>query len=313
MAITFRQLRVFETVAQVLSYTAAAHQLHLSQPAVFTQIKQLEQTLGLPLFETIGKKIYLTDAGRELTGRSHLISTELAELTHVFNELKGVERGSLRFATSSTTMPFISKMLSGFFDEHPAISLKIDIATRETQLKHLENNDVEFVIMGRPPEQIYDVQVFMENPLVIVAPVDHPLVKRRSIPLVDVMDSEFIVRESGSTTRTSTERLFQEHALPLKTSIETASNESIKSCVAEGLGLGILSLHMLEPQLLTGKIAVLDVQEFPIIRHWHLVTRKGKKLSPSTRAFMDYVIQQTNGDWPLKNLYKLAGIKYVRG
>lgn len=313
MAITFRQLRVFETVAKVLSYTAAAHELHLSQPAVFTQIKQLEQTLGLPLFETIGKKIYLTEAGRELIERSHLISTELDELTQAFDELKGIERGSLRFATSSTTMPFISQMLSGFFDENPAISLKIDIATRETQLKHLENNDVEFVIMGRPPEQLYDVQVFMENPLVIVAPVNHPLVKRRSIPLIDVMDSEFIVRESGSTTRTSTERLFHEHALPLKTSIETASNESIKSCVAAGLGLGILSLHMLEPQLLTGKIAVLDVQEFPIIRHWHIVTRKGKKLSPSTRAFMDYVIQRSKGDWPLKNLYELAGIKYSRG
>ncbi len=220
MAITFRQLRVFETVAQVLSYTAAAHHLHLSQPAVFNQIKKLEEKLGLPLFETIGKNIYLTDAGRELFERSHLISTELYELTHAFNELKGIERGSLRFAASSTTMPFISQMLSGFFDDHPAISLKIDIATRETQLKHLENNDVEFVIMGRPPEQIYDVQVFMENPLVIVA---------------------------------------------------------------------------------------------PIIRYWHLVTRKGKKISPSARAFMDYVIQKSQGDWPLKNLYQLAGIAYARG
>lgn len=309
MAITFRQLKVFEAVAEELSYTSAAHILHLSQPAVFMQVKQLEETLGLPLFETVGKKIYLTDAGNELVIRSHSISAECDDLVHIFREMKGVERGSLRFATSSTTIPFISELLARFFKERPAIDLTIDIATREKQLAHLQNNDLEFVVMGRPPELTYEVRSFMENPLVIVAPIDHPLTKRRSIPLKDVVDNEFIVREAGSTTRMSTERLFQQHNLKLKTSIETASNESIKFMVASGLGLGVLSLHMLEQQLRNKNIAVLDVEGFPIIRHWHLVTRKGKKLSPAADAFMKFVVEQSTGSWPLKKLYKLAKIE----
>ena len=153
-----------------------------------------------------------------------------------------------------------------FFDEHPTISLKIDIATRETQLKHLENNDVEFVIKGAT--------------------------------------SGTDIRCSGVHGESSGDR--GSHR-------SSTSQASINSCVAAGLGLGILSLHMLEPQLLTCRIAVLDVQKFPIIRHWQLVTRKGKKLSPSARAFMDFVIQKSHGDWPLKNLYKLAGTAYARG
>lgn len=310
MAVTFRQLRVFEMVAEVLSYTEAANRLHQSQPAVFTQIKQLEETLGLPLFETIGRKIYLTDAGRELVQRSRNISTELDNLLHVFRELRGVERGSLRFATSSTTIPFISQLLQRFFEEHPAIDLKIDIATREGQLAHLENNDVEFVIMGRPPEQKFEVTPFMDNPLVIVAPANHALADRRNIPLEEVVDHEFIVREAQSTTRMSTERLFEEHGRQFKTRIETASNESIKSLVAAGLGLGVLSLHMLEPQLLTGRIRVLDVEGFPIVRRWCIVQRRGKKLSPSAQAFLEFVIRESSGDWPVRALYELAGIDW---
>lgn len=314
MAITFRQLEVFETVAKELSYTAAARSLHLSQPAVFAQIKLLEQTLKLPVFETVGKKVYLTEAGRDLLQRSNLISTEMDNIVQSFGELTGVEQGTLRFATSSTTIPFISQLLSKFFEQHPSILLKIDIATRERQLAHLDSNDVDFVIMGRPPKDKFDVVAFMDNPLVIVAPTHHPLVGRKKpIPIEEVVKSgEFIVREEGSTTRLSTERLFHEHNLKLKIRIETASNDSIKYSVAAGLGLGVLSLHMLEPLLRTNKIAVLNVENFPIIRHWHLVQRKGKKLSPAAKEFVNLVVKESTGRWPLKNLYKLAGLKYTR-
>lgn len=309
MSITFRQLKVFEAVAEELSYTAAARSLHLSQPAVFAQVKQLEEKLGLPVFETVGRRIYLTEAGAELLGRSHLISAEMEGLTTAFNELRGVNKGTLRFATSSTTIPFVSQLLAEFFQKHPAISLKIDIATREGQLTHLENNDVEFVIMGRPPEQKYDVIAFLENPLVIVAPTHHPLVGRRSIPLSEVVDSEFIVREQESTTRLFTERLFQQHGLTLKTSIETASNDAISYSVAAGLGLGVLSLHMLKPLLETRQIAVLDIEGFPIIRHWHVVQRKGKKLTPTAREFVRFVVENSARIWSLETLYELAGIE----
>jgi DNA-binding transcriptional LysR family regulator len=144
---------------------------------------------------------------------------------------------------------------------------------------------------------------------VVIAPPDHPLARRKKTPLAQLMEHEFVVRERGSGTRNAMERFFSAHRVELMASIETASNDSIKHAVAAGLGLGILSIHMIELELAAKRLAVLDVEHFPIMRHWYVVYRKGKRLSPVARTFKDFVVEQTEQIWPLRHLCKMAGFK----
>jgi DNA-binding transcriptional LysR family regulator len=310
MNITMRQLQIFQAVAQHRSYTAAATYLHLTQPAVFMQVKQLEESVGLPVFETIGKRLYLTGAGQELLRYSQIFSQQFEEMREVFANLQGIERGTLSLSTSGTAIPFTSQLLAAFFRDHPAISLNIDIANRAGLLDHLEANEVDLVIMGKPPDKMdLESEGFMANPLVVIAPPDHPLARRKKTPLAQLMEHEFVVRERGSGTRNAMERFFSAHRVELMASIETASNDSIKHAVAAGLGLGILSIHMIELELAAKRLAVLDVEHFPIMRHWYVVYRKGKRLSPVARMFKDFVVEQTEQIWPLRHLCKMAGFK----
>jgi DNA-binding transcriptional LysR family regulator len=312
MNITMRQLQIFQAVAQHRSYTAAAAYLHLTQPAVFMQIKQLEESVGLPVFETIGKRLYLTGAGQELLRYSQMFSQQFEEMREVFAHLQGVERGTLSLSTSGTAIPFTSQLLAAFFRDHPAISMNIDIANRAGLVSHLDANEVDLVIMGKPPDKMdLESEGFMANPLVVIAPPAHPLASRKKIPLTELMENEFVVRERGSGTRNAMERFFTAHRVELLASIETASNDSIKHAVAAGLGLGILSLHMIELELAAKRLVVLDVEHFPIMRHWYVVYRKGKRLSPVARIFKDFVVEQTERIWPLKRLFKMAGFKTV--
>jgi DNA-binding transcriptional LysR family regulator len=307
-----RQLQIFQSVAQHRSYTAAATHLHLTQPAVFMQIKQLEVSVGLPVFETIGKRLYLTGAGQELLRYSQIFSQQFEEMREVFAHLQGVERGTLSLSTSGTAIPFTSQLLAAFFRDHPAISMNIDIANRAGLVSHLDANEVDLVIMGKPPDKMdLESEGFMANPLVVIAPPAHPLASRKKIPLTELMENEFVVRERGSGTRNAMERFFTAHRVELLASIETASNDSIKHAVAAGLGLGILSQHMIELELAAKRLVVLDVEHFPIMRHWYVVYRKGKRLSPVARIFKDFVVEQTERIWPLKRLFKMAGFKTV--
>ena len=309
MNITIRQLNVFQAVARHLSYTDAAVELHLTQPAVFMQIKQLESVIGLPLFETVGKKLYLTAAGDELVWYSQIFTQQLEEMREVFASLQGIEHGTLTLSTSGTAIPFMSRLLAAFTKQHPAIKLNLNIANRAGLIHHIEANEVDLVIMGKPPDKMnVESQSFMENPLIVIAPPEHPLTRRKNIPLVELMQNEFVVRERGSGTRIAMERFFSEHSINLRTSMETASNESIKHAVSAGLGLGILSIHMLELELITQRVAVLDVEHFPIMRHWYLVYRQGKRLSPVAQAFKEFVVQEVEKIWLLRQLCKMGGI-----
>jgi DNA-binding transcriptional LysR family regulator len=276
------------------------------------QIKQLEVSVGLPVFETIGKRLYLTGAGQELLRYSQIFSQQFEEMREVFAHLQGVERGTLSLSTSGTAIPFTSQLLAAFFRDHPAISMNIDIANRAGLVSHLDANEVDLVIMGKPPDKMdLESEGFMANPLVVIAPPAHPLASRKKIPLTELMENEFVVRERGSGTRNAMERFFTAHRVELLASIETASNDSIKHAVAAGLGLGILSLHMIELELAAKRLVVLDVEHFPIMRHWYVVYRKGKRLSPVARIFKDFVVEQTERIWPLKRLFKMAGFKTV--
>jgi DNA-binding transcriptional LysR family regulator len=294
MNITFRQLKIFEAVARHLSFTRASQELHLTQPAVSMQIKQLEHAVGLPLFEQLGKKTYLTDAGREFGRYASGITAQLEELDQMVDELKGLKRGRLTIAVASTANYFVPRLLATFCRRHgDAVSVSLDVTNREQLLRSLAENRNDLVIMGQPPEGMTLVaERFLENPLVVIAPSGHPLADKKRIPMARLREETFLVREQGSGTRSAMERYFAANNLKLATPMEMSSNEAIKQGVEAGLGLGVVSLHTLAMELALKRLVVLDVAKFPIMRSWYIVYREGKRLSVVAQSFREFVLQE---------------------
>jgi DNA-binding transcriptional LysR family regulator len=292
--LTLRQLKVFEAVARHLNYTRAAEELHLTQPAVSMQVKQLEESLEVALFEQLGKRIHLTEAGRELLGYARTITQQLDELEGVLNRMKGLGGGRLRISVATTANYFIPTLLGSFSRRYPDVTVSLDVTNRETLLRQLAENTVDLVVMGQPPaEADVEAQAFMDNPLVVVAPPDHPLAKQKKIPLARIQEETFLVRESGSGTRIAMERFFSERGMRLKTGMEVGSNEAIKQSVQAGLGLGLLSRATIEQELTLKRLVVLDVADFPIMRHWYVVHRKGKRLSAAAEVFKRFLLKES--------------------
>jgi len=297
MNVTFRQLEVFEAVARLLSYTQASKELHLSQPAVSMQIKQLEDNLGLPLFEKLGRKIYLTEAGREMYHYCRTIAQQLEEAEEVLEQLKGLKRGRLEVTVATTANAFATRMLAMFRKQHEGVTVSLDVTNREHLLRQLADNEKDIAIMGRPPQEADLVtEPFADNPLVVVAAPDHPLAKMNSneyvIPLYRLQDQTFVVREQGSGTRTAMQRFFAEHDMSISSSMEMNENEAIKQSVQAGMGLGVVSIHTIELELETNRLVILNVEDFPIMRHWYLVHRKDKRLSPVAQSFKQFVLSE---------------------
>lgn len=295
MHLTLRQLKVFEAVARHLNYTRAAQELFLTQPAVSMQVQQLEDSLGVALFEQLGKRIHLTGAGQEVLAYARAITQQLDELEAVLNRIKGLSGGRLRISVATTANYFIPTLLGTFSRRYPDVTVSLDVTNRETLLRQLNDNIVDLVIMGQPPAEIdVEAQAFMENPLVIVAPREHPLAHQKKIPLKRLQEEVFLVREPGSGTRIAMERFFVERGMRLKTGMEVGSNEAIKQSVQARLGLGLLSRATVEQELTLKRLAVLDVAEFPIMRHWYIVHRRGKRLSAPAEAFKQFVLKEAN-------------------
>lgn len=293
MNISLRQLQIFEAVVRHMSYTRAAEELHLTQPAVSMQVRQLEEELGLPLFEKLGRGITLTEAGQELVPYSQGINRSLRELQDVMESLKGVSRGRLSVAVASTVNYFAPRLLAAFHRAYPGIALSLDVTNREQLVRLLEANAVDVVLMGQPPEGVeVESEAFMDNPLVVVAPPDHPLAGRRDIPLARMAEEVFVLREPGSGTRQAMDRFFSDQGIAIQRGMQMTRNEAIKQSVRAGLGLSVVSVHTIELELATGKLVVLDVAGFPIQRQWFLVYRKGKRLSPSAQAFRQFVLTE---------------------
>jgi DNA-binding transcriptional LysR family regulator len=295
MNITFRQLRLLEAVARNSSFTRASEELHLTQPAVSTQIKQLEEEVGLPLFEQMGKKIYLTEAGKEVYAFSRAIAEQFRDIESVLDDMKGVKRGTLSLTVTSTGKYFAPYLLAEFIKHHPGTQVHLEVTNREELVAQLQENIPDMAIMGAPPENMdLTAQAFMQNPLVITARPDHPLAQMSRIPLSRMEEETFILRESGSGTRNAVERFFKERGVRLNTSMEMSRNEAIKHAVMAGLGLGIVSLHTLEFELALSRIAILSVEGFPIMKEWYLVHRGGKRMSPIAQAFHEFVLNEAS-------------------
>jgi len=293
MNVTFRQLTLFESVARHLSFTRAAEELHLSQPAVSMQIRQLEDSVGSPLFEKTGKQISLTEAGREVFHYSQGINSQLVEMEGVIEALRGLSRGRLHIAVASTVNYFAPRLLAAFHQKYPGIHLELDVTNREKLIQALIDNSVDMVLMGQPPANVeVESEAFMDNPLVVVAPPEHPLCGEKAISVGRLAEEVFLMREPGSGTRQAMQRFFSEHAVEIRQGMKMTRNEAIKQAVRAGLGLGIVSTHTIELELETRRLIILDVDDFPIRRQWFLVYRKGKRLSPAGQAFRSFVLAE---------------------
>jgi DNA-binding transcriptional LysR family regulator len=215
------------------------------------------------------------------------------ELETVLNRLKGLSGGRLRISVATTANYFIPTLLGSFARRYPDVTISLDITNRGTLLRSLAENTVDLVIMGQPPDDAdVEARAFMENPLVVVAPPKHPLAGKKKIPLARLQEETFLVRESGSGTRIAMERFFNERSVKLKTGMEIGSNEAIKQSVQAGLGLGLLSRATIEQELTLKRLAVLDVANFPIMRDWYVVHRKGKRLSAVAEAFKQFMLKE---------------------
>lgn len=289
--LTLRQMAIYNRVARLLSFSGAARELHLTQPAVSLQVQRLEQTVGLPLFEQLGRKVYLTEAGRELLVHTEAVFRELHEAAELLAQLKDISKGTLSVSVASTAAGFSSRLLAAFMGEHPGATIRLDVTNRSTLLGQLAANERDLVIMGQPPPELdLEAEPIMANPLVLIAAADHPLGRQQPVSLVDLGRQPLVVREPGSGTRAAMERLFRDARLEPRIRVEIADSDAIKEAVAAGLGLSVIPACTLGADLAAGRLQVLQAEGFPIRRRWYLVYRRGKRFSPLGRAFSDYVI-----------------------
>ncbi|MFY9259969.1 MAG: LysR family transcriptional regulator [Gallionella sp.] len=288
---TLRQLQVFEKVASHLNYSRAAEELYLSQPAVSMQIKQLEGHIGLPLFEQMGKKIFLTEAGRELFHYSRNIAQQLAEMEAVFNQMKGLEQGKLTLSVVNTANYFTPQLLADFCQQHPNINVILHVANRDAVLKRLAENSTDLAIMGQPPDDLdITAERFMDNLLVVIAAPNHLLAHVPQVKFAQLATEQFLSRELGSGTRSAMERVFAKHRIQPRIRMEMETNEAIKQAVRAGMGLGVLSLNSIELELETGRLVMLNVEHFPLLRHWFVAHRTQKRLSSAALAFKSFLL-----------------------
>lgn len=295
MHLTLRQLQCFAAVAKNLSYTRAAQELHLTQPAVSMQIRQLEQQTGVHVTEQLGKQVHLTEAGHEVYRYAKSILQQVDEMDDVLNKLKGLAGGQLTIAAISSANYFAPQLIGTFHQRYPDIGVSINVTNQTSVLQQVIDNEVDMAIMGQPPsESAVDAIAFMDNPLVIVAAPSHRLAGRKKIPLKELEKEVFLTREPGSGTRGAMHRFFRQHKLKLTTGMEMGSLSAIKESVQAELGLGLLPKGAVEGELMLERLLVLDFRELPIQRQWYVVLHKGKRLSVAADAFKLLLVNEAN-------------------
>jgi LysR family transcriptional regulator, low CO2-responsive transcriptional regulator len=288
---TLRQLKVFEAVARLLSYSRAAQELHLTQPAVSTQVGKLEEHAGNLLFEQFGKKIYLTPAGTELLQISRAIIQQFEAAENAMTQFQGVSGGRLNVGVISAGDYFFPRLLVEFASRHGGVVLNFTVHNREGLLSHIADNLTDLAIMVRPPTDLDTINLpFAPHPYVIVASPGHPFVGEEEIPTTVLMRESFIVREKGSDTWNSMEEGFGGDLSDINIAMEIRSTETIKQAVIAGMGIAFLSAHTISRELEAGSLRVLDVRGFPLMLNWYVVHRRSKRLPPVAQAFKDYLL-----------------------
>ena len=289
--ISRRQLRVFAAVVAEQGFSGAAKALHLTQPAVSLQVKDLERSCGLALLDRSGHRIRPTEAGREMLRAAHAVEREMKSAEEAIGALKGLRAGTLTVAVISTAQYIGPRLLAEFRRRHPDVILRLQVCNREAMLEHLDDDDIDIALMGRPPSEVDTVaEPFAPHPHIMVAAPDHRLVRRRQVPVRELLDEPFIAREPGSGTRILADALFSKHHLEFSPMVVMSSNEAIKQAVMAGMAISLLSMHTMGNEIATGALKALDVEDLPIVRRWYMVHRQDKRLSPAALAFRSFML-----------------------
>ena len=290
--LSLRQLTVFLEASKQMNFARAAESLHLTQPAVSMQIRQLEDVVGLPLFERIGRKLSLTSAGELFRHHAARVIGELQDAEQSLQDLKGLHSGRAMVGLVSTAKYFAPKLLARFAAQHPQIDIQFLVGNRETLINALRDNEIDFAVMGRPPEKLDAVsEAIAANPHRLVAHKRHRLLRAKRFDFHELRNETFLMREPGSGTRLVMEAVFKQHLFTPRRIITMGSNETVKQAVMAGMGVSLLSLHTLELELRTKEIGVLDVIGTPVMRNWHLVHMAAKKLAPAADAFRQFLLE----------------------
>ena len=295
MNVTFRQLRLFLALADTGSVSGAAKALHVTQPTASMQLKEIGQAVGLPLYEVIGRKVHLTDVGKELAATARAMDATWAAFEQGVDAAKGLSRGKLRIAVVSTAKYFMPRLIGTFCKRHPAIDVSLEILNRDGVVQRLRENMDDLYIMSMPPADmdLHD-EVLMPNPIVVIAAQADPITKAAGVPLSALADRRFILRETGSGTRMAADRHFRSQRFRPDVRLELGSNEAVKESVAGGLGLGVVSRHALHGHDKEHGVRVVDVQGFPLPSSWHMVHHAGQKLSPVALAFRQHLLAEVH-------------------
>ena len=294
MNITFRQLRLFLALAETHSVSRAARECHVTQPTASMQLKEITESVGVPLYEVISRRVHLTDAGRDLARTARSIADDWAAFGQRIDATRGLTRGQLRVAVVSTAKYFVPRLLGSFCTKYPEIDISLEVLNRDGVVQRLRDNQDDLYIMSMPPTDIdLEDQVFMPNPLVVIAASVHALAARRKLPLAELGTQRFILRERGSGTRMAIDAHFKRLRFRPDLRLELGSNEAIKEAVAGGLGVSVISSHALHGQAAEHGVSVLDVAGFPIESYWHVVRRRGKQLTPIAQVFQEHLLAQS--------------------
>jgi DNA-binding transcriptional LysR family regulator len=290
MRMTLRQLQIFNEVCDLRSYSRAADEMSLTQPAVSLQIRQLEELVGQPLFDYVGKKLYLTEAAEALQRASRDIFGRLESLDMQLSDMQGSLQGQLKLAVESSAKYFVPHLFAAFKKQHPEVNLLLTVVNRAQAIRRLSDNRDDLIIMSMVPQDMgLEFLPFLNNPIVAVAPPDHPLCQLEQLRLQDLEPYTLLVREQGSGTRKACEEYFKEKRVHFPQTLEVASADAQRECVIAGLGLALLTRHALNLELATGSLRELPVQELPLYRSWCLVQAKAKRQSPVALAFQAFV------------------------
>ena len=295
-SVTLHQLRVFKAVADRLSFSAAAHDLKLSQPSVSYQVKELERAVGTDLLDRLGKHVSLTQAGGLLYGYVRQTLNVIDEAAVALEELRGLERGTLKVGASTTVGIYVIPTALGAFKKlHPSLDVSLEIGGRGPIQEKVLRNELDLAVVG-PALKDRDLVVtpFIQDELVVIAPRDHPLAARRRLTLRDLKDEPFLMREEGSDTRAAVERAARRSNVRLQIEMALGSNGAIKHAVESGLGIAILSRYAVGLEETAGKLALLDVEGFPVHRQWNVVHLRRNRLAAPVAGFIEFL---RSGDW----------------
>ena len=293
MNITFRQLRLFLATAETGSVSAAARAMHVTQPTASMQLREISESVGMPLYDIIGRQLHLTDAGHRLAQTARSIVGEWESFEQSIHAMQGLTQGRLRVAVVSTAKYFVPRLLGRFCESHPHIDISLEVLNRDGVVQRLRENRDDLYVMSTPPaDMALEDQVFMSNPLVLIAPRDHALSARKRLSLGTLQNERFLLREKGSGTRLATDRFFEAQDFEPSSRLELGSNEAIKEAVAGHLGVAVISRHALKDSELRQELCVLPVNGTPIPSQWHLVYPKAKQISPIAAVFQAHLVQQ---------------------